>query len=580
MTIRGKILLIFSFTLASLMIASYWISTRIFLDGFSALERSEVRDNVKRVVSSIDECRSTLESRSWDWAHWDEAYEFMKDGRESFATANHSANTLQQLRLNLIVYVHPSGKIALGKALDLESGQETPLPAHFREQLDPSDMLLGHPTPDSLVSGVMSFPEGRMMIVSRPILTSDGNGPAMGTLVMGRYLDSEELNRVAQRTKLHVTAICCEGAAAVSGLSVPFGPEEPDGIAVRPLSDEEVAGYAVIRNLEGNPTLLLRVNMWRSTLKEGQRTIRYFLGAFLAAGLIFGLLNVFFLEKHLISKLRRFGAEVSAIRATRDLTARISTNGADELGQLARNVNSMLETLEDSQQKLRLLSSRVLTAQEDERKHIAHELHDSVGQSLSAIKFGIENAIETIRNEDDEDGAGRARSLDSLQALVPITQLAIEEIRKIYMDLRPSMLDDLGVVATMRWFCRQFQQIYSSIRVELRVEIAEEEIPERLKIVIFRIVQEAFHNIAKYSGATRAIVSLFKRDDAVELAISDNGVGFEQHRVAYNDDRRPGLGLTGMKERSELSGGRLTVESAVGSGTSIAASWPLRSGAS
>jgi signal transduction histidine kinase len=137
------------------------------------------------------------------------------------------------------------------------------------------------------------------------------------------------------------------------------------------------------------------------------------------------------------------------------------------------------------------------------------------------------------------------------------------------------MLDDLGLLPTLSWFFRRFQTIYSTIHIEQEMTIGESELPDSLKIVIYRVIQEAMNNTAKHSKADLVRISLRKVHNKMELSVKDNGCGFSvQQRLSLGDSRR-GLGLTSMRERTELSGGSFAIESAEGKGAMIRASWPL-----
>ncbi len=228
------------------------------------------------------------------------------------------------------------------------------------------------------------------------------------------------------------------------------------------------------------------------------------------------------------------------------------------------------EALNQSKEQLRFLSSRLLEAQEEERKRIAGELHDSIGQSLAAIKFNVENVLEKIGK------AVNGRILNSLEQIIPLVQNSMEEARRIYTGLRPSMLDDLGIIATIGWFCREFQKTYQSICVEQQMGIEEIEISEPLKIVIFRIVQEALNNIAKHSGAELVNLCLERREGCLELTIEDNGSGFDVDSALVKGSHAKGLGIAGMKERTELSGGTFCMESVIGEGSTVHAVWPMQ----
>jgi PAS domain S-box-containing protein len=227
------------------------------------------------------------------------------------------------------------------------------------------------------------------------------------------------------------------------------------------------------------------------------------------------------------------------------------------------------EALRESEKQLRYLSSQLLSAQENERKRIARELHDGIGQSLSAIKFGVENTFKQTEKETARP------AVKSLEAVIPMIQASIEEVRRIGMDLRPSTLDDLGILATISWFCREFETIYSGICIEKQINIQENQVPDPLKTVIYRVLQEALNNVAKHSKADLVRLSLRKTEETVELAIEDNGVSFDVREAFTVESARRGLGLSSMKERTELSGGSFGIESVKGAGTIVRASWPL-----
>ena len=226
--------------------------------------------------------------------------------------------------------------------------------------------------------------------------------------------------------------------------------------------------------------------------------------------------------------------------------------------------------LRESEDRLRELSTALLSAQEKERKLIAQEIHDSMGASLAAVKFKVESAL-------NEMGHGNPQARASLENVIPILQGTIEEARRIQMSLRPSMLDDLGILTTINWFCRQFQSTYSRISIKQEIDIQEQEVPEPLKIVIYRVLQEALNNIAKHSKAAMVLLSLRRAKDAIQLAIRDSGQGFDLDEAYSRKGTARGLGLDSMRERAELSGGSFSIESSKGKGTVIRTQWPLKS---
>jgi signal transduction histidine kinase len=197
------------------------------------------------------------------------------------------------------------------------------------------------------------------------------------------------------------------------------------------------------------------------------------------------------------------------------------------------------------------------------------ELHDGIGQMLTAIKFKVESILH-------EKGAGKARAKEkSFEAIIPMVRESVEEVRRMQMDLRPSTLDDLGVLATLGWFCREYQKIYSHIRIEKEIGLQEDEVSNTLKTVIYRLTQEAMNNVAKHSQADLIHLSLRRRENEIQLAIKDNGMGFDLEEILSSEGSKRGLGLSSMRERTELSGGAFTIESTPGKGTTVRASWPL-----
>ncbi len=267
--------------------------------------------------------------------------------------------------------------------------------------------------------------------------------------------------------------------------------------------------------------------------------------------------------------LSRDGAEI------RTMLVIIVHHGPD--GQLvgysaqARDMTEWVKTeeaLRDSQKELRRLAAQHLTIQETERRRIAADLHDGLGQSLSLVKLGIQEALRQM-------GAGAPqKAVESVKLLIPKVEGALNELHRVAMDLRPSTLDDLGILPTLSWFVREFESANLKTRIEKHIAVSEKDVPEPLKIAIFRILQEAVNNAVKYSDADRIRVSLHNGGDVLAFTIEDDGKGFDPGALANRGDARRGLGMQSMKERAELSGGSYAVSSAPGQGTKVCVWWP------
>ncbi|MHC1726194.1 MAG: PocR ligand-binding domain-containing protein [Syntrophobacteraceae bacterium] len=221
------------------------------------------------------------------------------------------------------------------------------------------------------------------------------------------------------------------------------------------------------------------------------------------------------------------------------------------------------ESLKRSKDDLRRLSSQLLTAQEEEKNRIAEEIHECIGSGLEAIRLELETAREDLTT-----GATGAGNLARAMRMVEHT---MNQVTRIRMDLRPAIIEDTGLLPALDGFSRHFMDAHKNIHITCEFDVEESEIPESLKIVIFRVVQDACANIAIHSSAGSAAIVLSKNKDMLELVIRDDGRGFEPRVVLSSAER--GIGLACMRERVGLSGGTFSLDAAPGEGVKVTASW-------
>jgi len=224
---------------------------------------------------------------------------------------------------------------------------------------------------------------------------------------------------------------------------------------------------------------------------------------------------------------------------------------------LRETLNAMLDQVATYRRRLRALSSQVITAQEEERKRISRELHDETAQSLTSLLVGL----KLLQGAKDLDEVKRG-----VAELRELTARTLEEVRKLAVELRPTTLDHLGLVAAIEWYSRDYAE-----RMDAAVDFKTEGLVERLapevELVVYRVVQEALTNIARHAQATEVAIRMRFDESGVEVEVEDNGVGFDVEEATSSRER--GLGLFGMRERVLLVGGTFNIDAKPGAGTRI-----------
>ncbi len=271
--------------------------------------------------------------------------------------------------------------------------------------------------------------------------------------------------------------------------------------------------------------------------------------------------------------LARDGREVAVsllITAHRDPNGRLE--GLSLLAQDMSAWTSATAALRVTQNELLRLSALHMTIQENERRRIAADLHDGLGQSLGLVISSLQNAADLLSRGES------VKAAECLDILNPKVRDTLDELRRIAMNLRPATLDSLGVLATLSWHLREVEAACPQVSIEREFSVEESDVPNCLRTPIFRILQEAGSNAIKHGGATRVTVRLGKEFGALVLAIEDNGRGFNAGTLTRSAGLIRGIGLQSMRERAELSCGVFEIESAPAKGTKVRVRWPAALG--
>jgi len=303
-----------------------------------------------------------------DWSQWDDAYSFVSGNNPNFIANDLPQNTFQRLNLNVIIFINKNGDIIYGKAYDTQNNQYTSLPQNLSSFKNDSPLLQNNNLQG--LTGVIDLPEGPMIIVSKPILTSHDQGPVMGTLIIGRYLSQSQLNRFINipNSTLTVQSYSTANTSPEYQSVIPLLSNTTSSTS-KVLGRNSIAAYGLINDIYGNPSIIIRSEMVRTLYNSYLSNVIYFVGAVLLVGILFVILILYFLDKNVMNRLDKLISEIVDIGKKGDISRRVSVKGDDELAELASSINSSLFSLqkyekdiENSEKKYRNIFENTGTA--------------------------------------------------------------------------------------------------------------------------------------------------------------------------------------------------------------------------
>jgi PAS domain S-box-containing protein len=232
---------------------------------------------------------------------------------------------------------------------------------------------------------------------------------------------------------------------------------------------------------------------------------------------------------------------------------------------IAIHQTTLFEEVEESRRRLQVLSHRLIDAQEAERKRLARELHDQIGQALTAVQISLQTLRPSLKS---------AFAAERVEENLALIEDALGQVHDLSLELRPSLLDDLGLVAALRWYVERVASRARLLRC-FKADSIETRVSAEIETACFRIAQEALTNVMRHSNASAILVQLKRSDQTLQLTIRDDGSGFTVADALNRTGPEASLGLQGMRERAVAVGGAVEVESAPGRGTEVRASFPL-----
>lgn len=426
MKLRSRTLLLSGVIMLVLILVLLAISQFIFMSNYGDIETRYSYHVLKDELGKFNYTVSTMDHTAQDWSQWDDAYSFVSGGNPGFVANNLPSNIFSRLNLNLIMFIDNNGRIVYGKAYDLDKNQYTNLPQNL-SKLTPDNPILQHGDLNG-VKGIVDFPEGPMIIVSRPIVNSHEQGPVHGTLIMGRYLNQNELNTMINipNSTLSVVGYNDTGMSQDFSRIPTLSKNSPQNVQI--LGSDSIAAYALLNDIYGNPAVVLKSEMSRSLYKTYINTVFYFIGSILFIGLVFIVMILYSLDRNVLQRLDILIGEILDIGRKGDLKRRVTISGEDELTDLALSINSSLNALHKSEMNL----------EESEKKY--RSIFENTGTAMIIIENDmtislVNRTFERFLNLGKDEIEGEMNWMDMI---VPADKERVKGYHKISEDINIS----------------------------------------------------------------------------------------------------------------------------------------------
>lgn len=354
LTLRVKALLLLISAVVVLLIGLYIPLRLTLLASFGQLETTTMQTDLARVQNALAQTLLRLDNTTASWSMWDDTYAFVAQPNDAYIATSLDDSIFALYDCDVVLLLDNAGQLVFGKAYDLAAQQARPLPPTLLPYLQARPQLYQYTNPEAHQAGVIVLPSGPLLLASRPIVPSLADAPPRGAMIFGRSLDAAVLQQLGQLTQLSLAGFDLNSTAVPADIQAPQSALfDTTGQVIRPIDDQFIAGYTLLRDMLGAPALILQVKVARTIAAQGQTLLLFFSGAFVVASGLFGLVLDTLFERLVLRRLVRLSTAVARIGVSGDLTARVVASGDDELGQLGQAMNAMLAALAQAQAERR-----------------------------------------------------------------------------------------------------------------------------------------------------------------------------------------------------------------------------------
>lgn len=441
MKIYTKTAAIISTALVGLILLFFFISTAIVLGGFTEIEEQDATENMERLVYALADDINTLNAVTKEWANREETRSIVRrtyiNHLSPFNYWNQLDDTLfERLGVNVIMVHDANGKLVASRAYNLTSHTSENVPYELLEKARLKDPLVKYEDSGTSVLGLVILKDGPMLIASQPIHQDDTSSRIIGSFVMGRFLDESVIKRLNTLTTLPVSVQVIEREPALPELfsnpefnSMPFIQQSAGNVftvdaplQISPINDQVMEGYILIKDIYGDPALIMSASMPRDIYAEGKTSTTYSLLYMFGGFLAFSVMIVLLLEITVLSRLSFLNSRVSTIGSQKDFSARVEVSGNDEVSSLAQSINWMLADLEDSQL---ILQDRLNETEE------RYRLFFNSGNDLVLV-YGIKRDGTPSQFIDVNESAAKqlGYTKEEMKELTPAAILPPEQMKK------------------------------------------------------------------------------------------------------------------------------------------------------